>query len=40
VGSGQVKTLVTEDERYSVSDFHRMFDRLDVDFTLEVVKWK
>lgn len=36
-GTGTVRTLVTEDARYSVDDFRRMLDRLGVDLTLEVV---
>lgn len=38
VGTGRIRTLVTEDARYSVSDFRRMLDRLGVDLTLEVVE--
>ncbi|WP_280570225.1 hypothetical protein [Chromohalobacter sp. 296-RDG] len=38
-GSGLLKTLVTEDERYSVDDFHRMPGQLDVDLPLEVVEF-
>lgn len=37
-GSGRIRTIVTEDERYSVSDFRRMLDRLGVELTLEVVE--
>ncbi|SFC91889.1 glutamate racemase [Kushneria avicenniae] len=37
-GHGRIRTLVTEDARYSVSDFRRMLDRLGVALTLEVVE--
>ncbi|MCK2043306.1 aspartate/glutamate racemase family protein [Chromohalobacter sp. TMW 2.2308] len=37
-GSGIVKTLVSEDERYSVDDFHQMLFQLGVDLPLEVVE--
>ncbi|WP_110670016.1 glutamate racemase [Salinicola halophilus] len=36
-GTGSVRTLVTEDERYSVADFRRMLERLGVKLELEVV---
>ncbi|WP_251977340.1 glutamate racemase [Salinicola avicenniae] len=37
-GAGRIRTLVTEDKRYSVDDFRRMLERLGVELTLEVVE--
>ncbi|WP_110685054.1 glutamate racemase [Salinicola aestuarinus] len=36
-GKGRVRTLVTEDARYAVTDFRRMLERLGVELELEVV---
>ncbi|KFF48827.1 hypothetical protein GY26_11165 [Gammaproteobacteria bacterium MFB021] len=36
-GSGRIRALVTEDERYSLADFQRMLARLGVELPLEKV---